>query len=100
MPGRRTENFYAGFTPLRIQIPMHGLIPVGTRVLMMSGHPHAGKSGEIIRWEVVHLFASEGPKPVIRLDDGQECFAMDPRHFGVIPERKHRLRQLRKEQPK
>lgn len=65
-------------------LPMRGILPIGTRVLMMSGHPWAGRSGEIVRWEVIGLFAHEGPKPVIRLDDGHECFAMRPQDFGVI----------------
>ena len=73
------EAFYKGFSPLIIGQPK-----TGARVKLIGDHPHAGKSGEIIRWELVQLFRSEGRKPVIRCDDGMECFAMDPKDYQVI----------------
>ncbi len=66
-------------------INMRGVIPIGTRVLLIGTHPWAGHTGEIVRWEVVGMFASEGPKPVIKLDSGNECFAMSAADFGVLP---------------
>jgi hypothetical protein len=71
---------------------MKGIIPVGTRVLMMPPHPWAGHFGVIDRWEVIGIFADEGPKPVIKLDDGHECFAMRANQFGIIPAEKRKRR--------
>lgn len=56
--------------------------PIGTRVVMAESHPHAGRSGRVVRYEVVAMFADEGPCPVIRFEEtGEECFAMDAADF-------------------
>lgn len=80
------EAFYAGFDKPSITVlqPAVGQPRVGARVILGNNHPHAGKTGKIIRWELVHLFRSEGRKPVIRCDDGSECFAMDPKDYQVV----------------
>ena len=85
------EAFYAGFNSpvIRVNQPRPLISrpcdkpPVGSRVVLCGTHPHAGKHGEIARWEVVNLFAAEGLKPVIRMEDGGECFAMDPRDYRM-----------------
>lgn len=73
---------------MSLTVHMNDILPVGTRVLMMPGHPHEGKSGTIVRWETIGLFREEGPKPVIQFDDGMQAFAMKPTDFGVIPQAK------------
>ena len=56
---------------------------VGDRVLMCGDHCWAGYSGVVVRFEVVHLFPELGPRPVIKLDSGQETFAMDDSEVQV-----------------
>jgi hypothetical protein len=87
------EAFFAGFDrpSFRVQQPKIPIIPrakdrlpVGTRVIIGGDHPWAGHTGEIVRWETVHLFRAEGPKPVVKLDSGQECFVMSPTQYGRV----------------
>lgn len=58
--------------------------PIGTRVLLRGRHPHAGKTGEICRYETLNTFPEEGPQPVIALDDGLSCFVLDINHMQKL----------------
>lgn len=59
---------------------------IGDRVFLVGKHPHAGESGTVVRQEVLGMFPHWGPRPVIELDDGSECFITDRDHWK--PERR------------
>lgn len=80
------KTFYAGFDKPSITVtqPAIGQARTGAKVILRGTHPHAGKTGTIVRWELVALFRSEGKKPVVKCEDGAECFAMDPAEYLVV----------------
>jgi hypothetical protein len=80
------ESFYAGFDKPAIIVmqPATCQPRTGAKVILRGAHPHAGKVGTIVRWELVQLFRSEGKKPVVKCEDGAECFAMDPAEYLVV----------------
>lgn len=55
-------------------------LPTGNRVLMRGDHPWSGFSGTVDRWEKSPF----GVAPVIKLDNGMECFATKPEDFVVL----------------
>lgn len=49
-------------------------IKLGQRVLITGDHPWAGHTGEFIREEFISVLRVT--RPVVKLDNGQECFVM------------------------
>jgi len=56
-------------------------IAPGTRVLITGSHPWAGHSGEFVRFEETPF----GERPIVRLDNGQECFVTRPDQWRKLP---------------
>jgi hypothetical protein len=51
----------------------------GDRVLICGDHPWTGHTGEFVAAEILHVINKPGLR--IRLDNGMECFVMEPRHL-------------------
>jgi hypothetical protein len=49
-------------------------IEPGTKVVIVGNHPHAGKRGEFVEFRRT-IF---GDRPVVKLENGDECFVMNP----------------------
>ena len=58
-----------------------GLEP-GDRVLIRGDHPWAGHTGEFVRVDRLHVTDEFGL--LIHLDNGRECYVMEPRHLERI----------------
>ena len=59
-----------------------GAMKVGDRVWLLHGHPWADHIGTCVRFERIAVFNEI--HPVIRLDDGHECFVMEPEHYEIL----------------
>jgi hypothetical protein len=57
-------------------------IRIGQRVVLTNSHPWAGHAGEVIRTEFIETL--QYSRPVVRLDNGQECFVMRPDQWRKI----------------
>jgi len=61
--------------------------PVGTRVLLLAGHPWEGATGTVVGHEKLGMCPSLGHVPRIRLDPAddvpprQHVYATDPAHL-------------------
>ena len=49
-------------------------------VVLSDNHPHSGKIAEYVE----HRDTPWGQKPVFRLDDGRECFALKRSDYRII----------------
>ena len=54
---------------------------LGKRIKINIPHPWSGNYGEIIRWEEMPF----GNCPVVRLENGYECFVIDRDEMEFLP---------------
>lgn len=59
------------------------MIQPGDRVLILEPHPHANKTGVYVELRRT-IF---GMRPVVRFDDGDECFVMKPDDWMAVPKK-------------
>jgi hypothetical protein len=66
------DRFYAGFIPL-IVVPK---FDIGTRVKILSDHPHVGRVGRIESVDQLIV----GAVVCIRFEDGEVCYVFPRKH--------------------
>jgi hypothetical protein len=54
----------------------------GDRVMVCGDHPWSGHTGEFVNVEIMGVLNKPGLR--IRLDNGMECFVMEPRHLRRV----------------
>lgn len=55
----------------------------GQRVILLEPHPWANHAGEYVRDELIHTLGIT--RPIVRLDNGQECFVMNSDQWQTLP---------------
>jgi hypothetical protein len=49
---------------------------VGCWVRIAPSHPRAGQRGQVIRYDGINQLPKFGPRPIIRLEDGEEIMLL------------------------
>lgn len=63
-------------------VPTKRTLEPGDRVLICGDHPWTGHTGEFVAVEMLSVIEVPGLR--IKLDNGCECFVMEPRHLRRI----------------